>query len=74
MTSLIRLFTLAALSVLTACERQTTTCCIDGVVETCTCPRRDLCMVPNIRANADGTCDEGQPGDSGDTGDSAASL
>ncbi len=74
MTSLIRLFTLAALSVLTACERQTYACCIDGVVETCTCPRRDLCMVPNIQANADGTCDEGQPYDSGDTGDSAASL
>jgi hypothetical protein len=73
MSSLIRLFTLAALAVLTACERQTYTCCIDGYVETCTCPRRDLCMVPNIRANADGTCDEGQPIDSGDSGDSGTS-
>lgn len=80
MSSLIRMFVLAALSVTVGCERQTYTCCVDGYVETCTCPRRDLCMVPYVRANADGTCDEGAPGDTSgggegvDSGAGATSL
>ena len=80
MTSLHRLFTLATLSITTACERQTYTCCIDGYTESCTCPRRQLCAVKYVTTYPDGTCvygeavDSGAGGDSGDSGVSATSL
>lgn len=66
MSTVVRAALLTSCSFMLSCAQETYTCCVEGLVETCECPRGTNCLVPTVVDHGDGTCD------SVDTGDSAS--
>jgi hypothetical protein len=59
---------LLALLPLSACGQETYPCCVEGLVETCECPRGTNCVLPPVLDNGDGICEMADTGDSASGG------